>query len=296
MRLGIHTSTAGSLEKAALKAAELGANTFQIFSASPRMWRARMPDKAAVRLLRAARERCDLHPLAIHANYLVNLAAHDPIVRAKSIAAFREELQRAVLMDADYLVLHPGSYRGRSVEEAIEAFAVALRDSAMDFRHAGLTVLLENTAGSGCAIGSRLEELREIRDRTRALTGLPIGYCLDTCHLLAAGFDIATAPGLRSTVQEVEACLGWNDVHLIHANDSKTPLGSRVDRHENIGEGHIGATGFRRILRHPKLRGKPFILETPVRDPGDDRRNLDTLKRLSPWARNMLVAPDTGAS
>jgi deoxyribonuclease-4 len=281
LRLGIHTSTAGSLENAALKAAELGANTFQIFSASPRMWRARVPDVSNVEHFRAARERFDLNPLAIHVNYLVNLAAIDPAVRAKSIAAFRGELERAAAIGADYLVLHPGSSGGRPVEDAIASFAAALSDAAKGCRHVNLTVLLENTAGSGYSIGSRFEELQSIRERARDLTDLPIGYCLDTCHLLASGYDIATAAGLRATIQSIERCLGLAHVRLFHANDSKTPLGSRVDRHENIGEGYIGREAFRRILRHPKLRSKPFILETPVRAPGDDRRNLDTLKQLA---------------
>lgn len=281
MRLGIHTFTAGGLEKAALEAAELGANTFQIFSASPRMWRARAPDPVQVKKIREVRERLDLHPLSIHVNYLVNLATVEPVVRRKSIAAFRGELERAVIIGAEFLVLHCGSYRGRGVEDGIASFAVALRDAAKDFRHGNLTVLLENTAGSGCNIGSRLEELQSIRELAQDLTELPIGYCLDTCHLLASGYNIATAAGLRETVKSVGEVLGWSNVHLIHANDSKAPLGSRVDRHENIGEGHIGLEGFRRILRHPKFRRKPFVLETPVRTEGDDRRNLDTLKHLA---------------
>lgn len=279
--MGIHTSTAGGLENAALKAAELGANTFQIFSASPRMWRARLPDSEQVRKLRAARERLDLSPLAVHVNYLVNLASMEPVVREKSIAAFRGELERAAIIGADYLVLHPGCYRGRSVEDAIASFAVALRDAAKDFRHGHLTVLLENTAGSGCAIGSRFEELQSIRELAQDLTDLPIGYCLDTCHLLAAGYNIVTEAGLRRTIDQMSDFLGLGNVQLFHANDSKTPLGSRVDRHENIGEGKIGLKAFGRILRHPKLRSKPFILETPVRAQGDDRRNLNTLKRLA---------------
>lgn len=281
MRLGIHTFTAGSLEKAALKAAELGANTFQIFSASPRMWRARAPVPEQVRKLRETRRRFDLHPLAIHVNYLINLASADPVIRAKSIAAFRGELERAAIIGAEYLVLHPGSYRGRSVEDGIASFAVALRDAAGDFRHGGVTVLLENTAGSGCAIGSRLEELQSIRELSRDLTGLPVGYCLDTCHLLAAGYDIVTPSGFRGVIKSIETTLGLSNVHLFHANDSKAPLGSRIDRHQNIGQGHVGLEAFARILRHPKLRSKPFILETPVESQGDDRRNLDTLKRLA---------------
>ena len=281
MRLGIHTSTAASLENAALHAAELGANTLQIFSSSPRMWRARAPDPGQVKLLRAARSRFDLNPLVIHVSYLVNLASADPVIRAKSIAAFRGELERATAIGAEYLVLHPGSYRGRSVEEGIADFVAALRDAAAGYHSRGLTVLLENTAGAGSHLGSRFEELASIRKGAVEITRLPIGYCLDTCHLLAAGFDIATPTGLRATVHSAESLLGLDNVRVFHVNDSKAPLGSRVDRHANIGEGHIPLAAFHRILRHPKLRGKPFILETPIDEPGDDRRNLDALKSLA---------------
>lgn len=268
---------------------ELGANTFQIFSASPRMWRARGCDAQQVGLLRAVRERHDLRPLVIHVNYLVNLASLDPVIRAKSIACFRGELERAADIGAEHLVLHPGSYRGSSVDEGIAAFVLGLRDAAEGLHAAGVTVLLENTVGAGCHLGSRFEELRSIRDLARDLTGLPIGYCLDTCHLFAAGFNIATASGLRDTLAAADKILGLSNVHVIHTNDSKAPLGSRIDRHASIGEGHIGLAGFRRILRCPELREKPFILETPVDNPGDDRRNLDTLKRLS--ARRITTAP-----
>jgi deoxyribonuclease-4 len=281
LRLGIHTFTSGSLETAALTAADLGANTFQIFSASPRMWRARVPDPLQIKLIRAARERFNLAPLVIHVNYLVNLASLDPVIRAKSIDAFRGEMERAIAIGAEFLVVHPGSYRGHSIEEGIAAFSLGLRDAAQGLPPHELTVLLENTAGAGCHLGGKFEELRSIRDLTLELTDLPIGYCLDTCHLLAAGFDITTGNGLRATIRAAESCLGLANIHAIHANDSKFPLGSHVDRHANIGEGHIGADAFRRILTHPKLRRKPFILETPVDQPGDDRRNLDMLKSLA---------------
>ncbi len=245
------------------------------------MWRAVRPAPAQVRLLRAARERFDLRPLAIHVNYLVNLASLDPTIRAKSIAAFRGELERAAALGAEYLVLHPGNYKGRSVEEGIASFARALRDSVKGARAPEVTVLLENTAGCGASIGSRFEELQSLCELARDLTDLRVGFCLDTCHLLASGFDIATAAGLRATIGRAEELLGLANVHVIHANDSKAPLGSRVDRHAGIGEGHIGKAAFRRILTHPKLRAKPFILETPVKHPGDDRRNLDILKALA---------------
>ena len=272
-----------------MRAGTEGANTFQIFSSSPRMWRARAPDPVQIKLLKAARERFDLNPLAIHVSYLINLASYDPQIRANSIQAFRGELERAAAIGAEYLVLHPGSYRGRSVEEGIAAFALGLRDAAAGSRPRRLTVLLENTAGAGSHIGGRFEELQSIRELAHDLTDLPIGYCLDTCHLLASGFDIATAAGLRQTVRRAGETLGFSNIRLIHANDSKAPLGSHVDRHAHIGKGHIGLDAFRRILTHPKLRGKPFILETPVERPDDDRRNLDILKRLA--ARVNTQAP-----
>lgn len=245
------------------------------------MWHARPPDAAEVRRLQAARERFDLKPLAIHVNYLVNLASFDPVVRRKSIDGFRGELERGAAIGAEYLVLHPGSYRGSTVEEAIGAFVLGLTEAADGFRGRRLTVLIENTAGAGAHLGGRFEELRAIRALARKHTRLPIGFCLDTCHLLASGYNVATAAGLRSTLQEADQIVGLSHVHLIHANDSKGALGSHLDRHAHIGAGHIGSEGFRRILRHPKLRGKPFILETPVDQPGDDRRNLDMLKSLA---------------
>jgi deoxyribonuclease-4 len=284
LRIGIHTSRSKSLTDAALKAGQLGANTFQIFSSSPRMWRASVPDPADILSMRAARDRLDLSPLAIHVNYLVNLATTDPPIREKSIASFRGELDRAAAIGAEYLVLHPGSYRGQSLEEGIAAFVRGLAQAAHNFK-ASLTVLLENTVGGGCQIGSRFEELRAIRDLAAAQTDLPLGYCLDTCHLLAAGFEIRTAQGLKQTIEAADRMLGLDLIRVIHTNDSKGELGSRLDRHENIGQGKIGEAGFRRILRHPALRDKAFILETPVDEEGDDRKNVDTLKRLAAKAR-----------
>ena len=251
------------------------------------MWRSRPPDPQQVKLFKSARDRFDLHPLAIHVNYLINLASLDPIIRAKSIQAFRGELDRAAVIGAEYVVVHPGNRGLRSVDEGIVAFALAIAEAAAGFSRGNLTVLLENTAGSGAHLGSRFRELQSLRGLLGELTDLPIGFCLDTCHLLAAGFDVTTAAGLRATIRIADELIGLENVHLIHANDSKTPLGSHVDRHANIGEGHIGRDAFRRILQHPKLRRKPFILETPVENPGDDRRNLDTLKSLAQKRRTV---------
>ncbi len=280
MRIGIHTSIAGSLENAARKAAKLGANTFQIFSASPRTWKVRPLEAEPVRRLRRARQELDLVPLAIHDNYLINLAAADETLRCKSVAAFRGELLRAMMIGAEYVVAHPGNYRGRTLEDGLRRVVRSLAEAVKGLRTDGLTLLIENTAGAGSALGSRFEELAEIRRLAIRRTDLEIGYCLDTAHCLAAGYDVATAKGLRQMIKEAEAVLGLDHVRLIHANDSKAPLASRVDRHEHIGKGYIGEDGFRRILRHPKLRRKPFILETPIDKDGDDARNMEKLKQL----------------
>jgi deoxyribonuclease-4 len=228
-------------------------------------------------------------------NYLVNLASRDPEIRAKSIATFRGELDRAAIVGAEFLVVHPGSHRGQTVDSGISAVAEGLCEAARGFG-GGVTVLLENTAGSGSALGSRFEELRAIRDRS-AGSGVPIGYCLDTCHLLAAGFDITTQAGLRATIRQAGDLLGFDNVPVFHANDSKAPLGSHVDRHAKIGKGWIGCEPFRRLLAHPKLRGKAFLSETPVERAGDDNRNMAMLRSLAPGgialARGSNVVSET---
>ncbi|MGH9619807.1 MAG: deoxyribonuclease IV [Bryobacteraceae bacterium] len=285
MRIGIHCSTAGSLERAAIKARELGANTFQIFSASPRMWRAKMPDPEAVKKLRDERERHDLAPLVIHDSYLINLAAPPSAVREQSINAFRGELERAILIGADYLIAHPGNYKGLSVQQGMlnvaEGLALAWRavDPALK-KHAVMTLLLENTAGAGAQLGGKLEELATIRELASPYLDIPIGYCLDTCHCYVAGFDVAREAGLEQLIGTASETLGLTHIPVMHANDAKTALHSHCDRHAHIGAGYIGLEGFRRILNHPALCGKAFILETPIDQPGDDVRNVTQLKEL----------------
>jgi deoxyribonuclease-4 len=281
LRIGIHTSTAGALSNAAQKAIELGANTFQIFSSSPRMWRyppLRIPEIAALRDLR---QQHDLHPLVIHDNYLINLASRDPEIRTKSIRAYREEVTRAVAIGAEYLVAHPGSYRDQSIADAIYSLADGVAEAVDGVEHGGLTLLIENTAGQGAALGSKFEELAKMRELLLPRLRFPVGYCIDTCHSLAAGYDLASAGGLAETVARLDDVLGLDRIPVIHANDSKGALGSHLDRHANIGEGAIGEDGFRRILHHRALQEKAFILETPIDNEGDDRRNVDMLKRLA---------------
>lgn len=244
------------------------------------MWRAGVPDPYDVRRLRAARERHDLHPLVIHDNYLINLASCDEGLRAKSVAAFRGEIERALAIGAEYLVAHPGNCRGHGVELGIHTFCQSLGEAARGLNTRGLRMLIENTAGAGTALGSRFEELAVMRQYAEQFTDLEIGFCIDTCHCLASNYNVSTAEGLRETVRLLDEMLGLENIPVLHANDSKTAVGSHVDRHEHIGEGYIGKEGFRRILSHPKLRGKAFIAETPYDNEGDDSRNVQALISL----------------
>lgn len=281
MRIGLHCSTAGALVNAARRAVEVGANCFQIFSASPRMWRASMPPPAQIDELRRFRALHDLRPLVIHDSYLINLAAPDETVRLKSVQAMRGELERAFAIGAEYLVIHPGSARQDPVEAGIGRIVASLSQASRGLRPPdGFQLLLENTAGAGATIGRTLEELRELRTRLAAAVPFPVGYCLDTCHLFVSGYDVSTAAGLEGTLRQAGEVLGLDHVPVIHANDSVGAFGSRLDRHANIGEGQIGLAGFRRILNHPGLRRKAFVLETPVDNPGDDQRNVEQLKAL----------------
>jgi deoxyribonuclease-4 len=280
-RIGIHCSTSGALQNAALKAIELGANCLQIFSGSPRTWAAPPPNPANVAKMAELRKEHDLTPLVIHANYLINLCSADAANRPKSIAAFRGEVERGITIGAEYLVVHPGSAKDyASRDAAIAAFAEGLVEACAGLKSKTLSILLENTAGHGSLLGGELSDLSKIRDLAAKRVKLDIGYCLDTCHSFAAGYEITTDAGLKKFIGETEKNLGLENVPVIHANDSKGELGSHLDRHANIGEGYIGIEGFRRILNARALRDKAFVLETPIDNDGDDKRNVDALWNL----------------
>jgi len=288
LRIGIHTSIAGSYLNALESARKLGANALQIFSASPRMWQAatvRIPETDA-KAFRARREELGLGPLVIHANYLVNLAATQPMLRTRSIQAFHEELVRGLALGADFVVVHPGSRGEAPVEQAISTIVENVKQAARRVPIGQMRILIENTAGMGGAVGSRLEEVGAI---VHDLQSLDMGVCLDTAHLFAAGYDIKSEAGLAQTIETIDRTIGLERVAVFHVNDSKAPLGGRVDRHEHIGEGKIGAAAFARILQHPRfgamppegLLGRAFLVETPIDDPGDDRRNVAKLWELA---------------
>jgi deoxyribonuclease-4 len=287
-RIGIHTSIAGSYLNALESARKLGCNALQIFSASPRMWQggsARIPEVDA-QAFRARRDELQLGPLVIHANYLINLASEQRMLQTRSIQAFHDEIVRAMALGADFLVVHPGSRGEARIEQSISTIVESVKQASKRAPLGGLRILIENTAGMGSAVGARLEEVGEI---LAGLRNLPVEACLDTAHLFAAGYDIKSEAGLASTIGQIDGAIGLDNVPVIHANDSKVGLGGRVDRHEHIGKGKIGSGAFARILRHPRfgsagpegLTGRAFIAETPIDDPGDDRRNVAALWELA---------------
>src|SRR2546421_4561274 len=287
-RIGIHTSIAGSYLNALESARKLGCNALQIFSASPRMWQggsARIPDVDA-QAFRARREELRLGPLVIHANYLINLASEQRMLQTRSIQAFHDEIVRAMALGADFLVVHPGARGESTTGQAISTIVESVKQASKRAPMGGLRILIENTAGMGTTVGARLEEVGAI---LAGLRNLPVGACLDTAHLFAAGYDIKSEAGLASTIGQIDGAIGLENVPVIHLNDSKIPLGGRVDRHEHIGKGKIGAAAFARILRHPRfgtaapegLTGRAFVAETPIDDPGDDRRNVAMLWELA---------------
>ncbi|MFL6273734.1 MAG: deoxyribonuclease IV [Blastocatellia bacterium] len=276
-RVGVHTSIAGGLPKAVESAVAKGCDGFQIFARNPRGWMARELERDEVQAFREARERANLWPLAIHAVYLINLAAQDPVVLERSRLGFREEIERALLLGADYLVVHPGSPVTAPADVGIITAVASIREAARDLNLNGLTILIENTAGQGSSIGCHFDQ---VADMLAMLDGLPVGVCLDTAHTLAAGYDITTEKGLRATMRLIEQSFGFERIKLIHCNDSKAPCGARVDRHQHIGEGHIGAAAFRRLTHTLKFRRIPFILETPIDRERDDVWNLNRLREL----------------
>jgi deoxyribonuclease-4 len=288
LRIGIHTSIAGSYLTALESARKLGCNALQIFSASPRMWAtgsARIPEPDAV-AFRTRRAALGLGPLVIHANYLINLAASQPMLRTRSIQAFHDELVRGIALGADFLVVHPGSRGENPTQRPVATIVESIKQAAKRVPLGRLRILVENTAGMGTAVGSSLEE---VADLVAGLADLNAGACLDTAHLFASGYDLSSEKGLEQTIEQVDKTIGLDNVPVFHVNDSKVALGGRVDRHDHIGHGKIGAAAFGRILKHPRLGstppsgvlGRAFLLETPIDDPGDDRRNVAKLWELA---------------
>ena len=280
-RIGIHLGTAGGVFNAAHRANELGANTFQIFSSSPRMWRPITPSADHCAQMKTLRTQYNIAPAVIHTSYLVNLASQNDEVREKSITAFRGEVERALAIGAEYLVLHPGSWRGMTREQGLQRAADGIQRAldGVPWPGCDFKILIENTAGSEYSLGGSLEQVGELIETLRPHA--PVGACLDTCHTHVAGYDIVTPEGYESTIQQAAELIGLEHIRVWHMNDAKAARGSKLDRHQHIGEGTIGAATFQRLLRDPRFRHCAFIAETPVDEPEDLQKNVDMLKSLA---------------
>jgi deoxyribonuclease IV len=286
-RLGAHLSIAGGLPRAIDRAVASRCEALQIFTKSAGQWRARVIPAEEVARFRARAREAAL-PIVAHNSYLINIAAADETLRARSIAALGEEIDRADLLGLDGLVMHPGSYTSGTEAHGLALVAAGLARLLQERPRSRVRILLEQTAGQGTNLGHRFEHLAAILDR---LDGSPrVGVCLDTCHLLTAGYDLCSEEGYRSTFQQFARLIGFDRLAAFHLNDSKKPCGSRVDRHEHIGKGCLGLEPFRRILNDRRFASLPMLLETPKLETPESRRrsdadpwdmrNLRTLRRL----------------
>jgi deoxyribonuclease-4 len=288
LRIGAHMSVAGGVSKAVERAVVHGCEALQIFSKNASQWRGKPLDPAEVRTFRTRIEQTGIRPTVAHASYLINLATTFPILREQSMAAFVDELDRAEALGLLGVVIHPGTCTAGSENDALRLIADAIRAAFKARPRRTTMVLLEHTAGQGRTLGHRFEHLAAIIDHLNGSARL--GVCLDTCHLVAAGYDIVSERGYRETFAAFDRIVGIDRLKVFHGNDSKKPCGSRVDRHEHIGSGCLGEEPFRRLLHDKRFAGLPILIETEkargsekagtiVPDPFD-MKNLATLRRL----------------
>jgi deoxyribonuclease-4 len=276
--LGAHVSIAGGIHHAPHNGKTATCEVVQIFTRSRNQWRARKLAAQEVEKFREAQEETGVRVVCAHDNYLINLASPDRTLFRKSCSAFVEEMERCDLLGIPILVAHPGAHVGSGERKGLKRIAEALNrifDRTPDHR---VTICLETTAGQGTSLGYRFEHLAEILDRVEAADR--IAACLDTCHVFVAGYPIGTQSGYRRTMKAFDDLLGLERLLVIHMNDTKRELGSRIDRHERIGKGCIGTEPFGFILNDRRLAKVPKILETPKKSPRDDRMNLRTLRSL----------------
>jgi deoxyribonuclease-4 len=286
-RLGAHMSVAGGLPRAVERAVVHRCDALQIFAKNANQWRGRDIPRSEIREFRAAVKAAGIGPVVSHASYLINLASTNPTLRQQSLEAMGDEIDRAEALGLLGVVLHPGAYTVGSEAEGLTLIAGALLDLLRARKRGKTMVLLENTAGQGTTLGATFEQLASIiakmNDHRR------VGVCLDTCHLLASGYDLCSPEGYASTFSQFGRLVGFDRLQAFHLNDSKKPFNSRVDRHEHIGQGHLGLEPFRRIVNDRRFRQLPMLLETPkgegkatgpiAIDPLDEQ-NLDTLRGL----------------
>ena len=280
-RIGAHFGTAGGAWTAVHRATAAGANTLQIFSSSPRVWKSGAVKLADAEKMHALRAEFDVNPLVIHASFLINLSSQSESIRASSAEAFRAEVQQALALGAEFLVLHPGSWKGLSRDEGLRLSAQGVERAVdgLDWQGRNFQILMENMPGAEFSLGANFEQVAELVERLRPCA--PVAVCLDTCHTHVAGYDIVSQEGYDATMTQVASTFGFEAVRVWHCNDARAPMGSKLDRHEHIGEGTIGAPAFRRLLHDGRFTHAAFIAETPSDEPGDDMRNVLALRALS---------------
>ena len=277
MKIGAHVKTTGGVDKAIDRADEMGAETIQIFSGAPQAWRRKDYRPEEVEAYRARVAETGIEPAFLHGVYLVNLATDNQENLAKSLDALVHDMNVCHLLGARGVIFHLGSHRGAGYDHVFRQVVDSVR-RVVEATPEDTWLILENSAGMGGAVGSKFQELgRIIRE-----AGSPrVKVCLDTQHMFAAGYDVKTKDGLQAAMSEFDAEVGLDTLVAVHANDSKCPLGGGVDRHENIGEGHIGLDGLQNVMSHPAFGDVPFLLEVPGFDKqGPDRRNVEILKGL----------------
>ena len=296
-RLGAHLSIAGGLPRAVDRAEASGCQALQIFTKSAGQWRARELPAEEIALFKRRVRQTKIRPVVAHNSYLINLAAADPALRRRSIDSLRDELDRAEALGLDGLVMHPGSYTSGTERGGLKLIADGLAEILASRPDGRTRILLEHTAGQGTNLGHRFEHLAEIID---LLGGSPrLGVCLDTCHLLVAGYDICSEQGYQDTFRQFGAIVGFSRLEAFHMNDSKKPCMSRVDRHEHIGKGCLGLAPFRRIVNDPRFAKLPMLLETPKLDTPQSRRlsDIDPLDKMNlDVLRRMIQSPKTSAA
>ncbi len=276
MRFGAHVSTSGGISAALERARDLDTSIFQIFSRSPR-GKGRILLESEIENFRQRYQELSFHDFYLHSPYYVNLASSNPKVWHYSVSCLVEDLKIIELLGAHYLVVHTGNHGGEGVEEGVRRAAKALK-AILSRSPSHTFLLLENTAGQGTAIGCRWEELASIIHSSGVEERL--GICMDTCHAFASGYDMRTSEKVDETLERFDKTIGLARLRLLHGNDSKGALGSRIDRHEDIGRGRIGLPGFQALVNHPALYHLDMIIETPKMGSESDRENLDILTRL----------------
>ena len=278
--VGAHMGAAGGLVRAVERAADAGCRSLQVFTKNSNQWAGKPVVPAEAAAFRKAAAAAGLAPLVSHSAYLINLAPPDPVVRTRSVEALVDEIDRCDANGIPFLVLHPGSHGGDGEEEGLDRIARGLDEAAAKNPSSGTTILLETAAGQGACLGHDFAHLGAILRRADSRARLAL--CFDTCHVHAAGYDVVSKDGWRSTLDALDSSCGLALVKVVHANDSKKERGCRVDRHERIGHGAIGARGFANLMTDPAFENVPKILETPKDEEGKwDREGLAALRRLA---------------